>query len=91
MTDLHRDARSGLLVPTASAWRCGKCNTDRKYLDAKRKVRCWNCEHPTKIIEIMKREKIERLAHEQSAVDDFIAEDDDIMAYNFRHFGQRIS
>lgn len=83
-----RDKRSGLLLPF---WRCEKCTSDRCYRDPKGGRRCWNCQPPHQILRILKEEKIARLKAEQSAVDHFLDEDEDIQMYNLRHFGRKTS
>lgn len=83
-----KDKKSGLLLPF---WRCGNCGSDRCYTDPKGKKRCWTCVPPYAVLAVMKKEKIERLRREQSAVEHFMDEDDDIQEFNFRHFGVRTS
>ena len=87
---LVKSPSSELLVPVG-AWKCGACGSERSWVCIAGKIRCWTCQPPQRIKAILAEEKRELAAKEQSAVDDFVAEDDDIMDYNERHFGVRTS
>lgn len=82
------DRRSGLALPFTRASCCG---SERMYRDLKGNLRCMNCCPPHLIMEKLRKEKLKMKEKEARAVDDFIAEDEDIQNYNFRHFGIRTS